>query len=509
MENFNDAGAKLEGNQKKLLVELTRLLNFDHPAPINQSAIGKAIGIDSAKISIAVKLLKEKGFILEEGKEGRLNCYRLNADVTPPGEEPKKLATQHMSSDNQFVSATPAGTELMMAFEIIDKGLPANISGYDPAAGSVPWDDEEDDDEDDEEYEDEDDEEFDPDDIQEALEDADDASKRGLTRMIEDYDLSVIVRKNQPLSVLRRIVKRKLRELKDDEKPSGYRAKTNLGKVDFPPEIYFQFVKTKLSEPQLEQLSERTLKLTGMVKSADLMGQIGLYESLAMELTSAVREQEIAVIGLGRHLPEALVKSIIPKIKGKTKILFRPLSEFPRVIPKIIQDQILQVQEKKVFDEYHILYMDGSGQKKLETVAEKIQKKDPILFGKIHEQPDRLYFIIDWTDEFCDLTLDKMIEHIKVDDPEFKLDAVGDVDQDYVNRIVEDTKKRRLRLKQTDPRTWRRLLREEEAATREREEHAKSLKNMESGGDSAEMFVKTLIQLKGKSWMENMLSEDE
>jgi hypothetical protein len=43
--------------------------------------------------------------------------------------------------------------------------------------------------------------------------------------------------------------------------------------------------------------------------------------------------------------------------------------------------------------------------------VEEEKKKDPILFGVI-QNSRKLYFIGDWTDEFCDLTLDKMMEII-------------------------------------------------------------------------------------------------
>jgi len=43
---------------------------------------------------------------------------------------------------------------------------------------------------------------------------------------------------------------------------------------------------------------------------------------------------------------------------------------------------------------------------------EEIQKmKDPILFGMIKES-NRLYFIDDWEDEYCDLTFDEIIDVI-------------------------------------------------------------------------------------------------
>jgi hypothetical protein len=42
---------------------------------------------------------------------------------------------------------------------------------------------------------------------------------------------------------------------------------------------------------------------------------------------------------------------------------------------------------------------------------EKQKMKDPILFGYIKET-DRLYFIADWEDEYCDLTFDEIVDVI-------------------------------------------------------------------------------------------------
>ncbi len=43
------------------------------------------------------------------------------------------------------------------------------------------------------------------------------------------------------------------------------------------------------------------------------------------------------------------------------------------------------------------------------TPDEHRKMKDPILFGWIKEN-NRLYFIADWEDEFCDLTFDEIVD---------------------------------------------------------------------------------------------------
>lgn len=46
------------------------------------------------------------------------------------------------------------------------------------------------------------------------------------------------------------------------------------------------------------------------------------------------------------------------------------------------------------------------------TQKEKEKAKDPILFGVI-QGSRKLYFIGDWIDDYCDLTLEKMMKTIK------------------------------------------------------------------------------------------------
>ncbi|MDU7184950.1 MAG: hypothetical protein E6294_02830, partial [Klebsiella sp.] len=72
---------------------------------------------------------------------------------------------------------------------------------------------------------------------------------------------------------------------------------------------------------------------------------------------------------------------------------------------------------KDKFDEFFIVFTDYTGEKEREVKKERIEK-DPILFGAfLNEETkvvaDRFYFLGDWIDEYCDLTLDKMICSMK------------------------------------------------------------------------------------------------
>ena len=62
----------------------------------------------------------------------------------------------------------------------------------------------------------------------------------------------------------------------------------------------------------------------------------------------------------------------------------------------------------------YIVYTDYS-KKEERVIEENKRRKDPILFGTFQSVEakvciDRFYYLGDWIDEYCDLTLDKMIQ---------------------------------------------------------------------------------------------------
>ena len=240
--------------------------------------------------------------------------------------------------------------------------------------------------------------------------------------------------------------------------------------VVITPAIYFQFVKSKLTENAQSDLSAKLNKLKGMMLSADMLKQQALYEELALQFAGIVRELEVSSINCGKRIPEATVKHFINHIKERP-VKFDKFENFPRVVPADIAVRIKEVQDANVFDSLHIVYVDYVNEE-LKTTKQKIREKDPVLFGKLAFQPDTLYYICDWIDEYCDITLEKIIEVIKVDDPTFKLDEVPEVDDEFIKRTMEEIGRRHLALKKTNPRNYRRLMEEQEEAAEERREQA-------------------------------------
>ena len=72
-------------------------------------------------------------------------------------------------------------------------------------------------------------------------------------------------------------------------------------------------------------------------------------------------------------------------------------------------------EQKELFDDMYVIFTDYTGSER-SNIEESKRAKDPILFGALkiaNQLSSRLYYIADWEDEFCDLTLDKLVKEFK------------------------------------------------------------------------------------------------
>lgn len=455
-------------------------LTKDKAEPVNQTELAKSLGERPENVSTAMKHLQAENVIVQDGKLGSVNTYKLG-DAAPEGEEVLVWVNNHI------IISTPAGTEVMAAFARLEDRY-REITGEDVEEMKRLHPDDDYDDEDDWD-EDEEDESWSG--RGETWEDAADEIDE-----MDRYELRHFARQNgiklRPVKAdvrtMRRLVKQEYRKIFDGRST--------------PPEVFFQFVKSKLKTTELEDLSKRLLKLSGMVRSTELTGQRALYEHLAVELVGIVREQEIAAMGMNITLPEKVVTELVPMVP---KLKYDRFENFPRIVPKFVMDRIAAVKLANIFDEYHILFIEGSKKEKLQTNEDKIRRKDPILFGKVKEFPERLYFIIDWTDEFCDMTLAKMVSHIQANDPEFSLDKIGMVDPEYFAQTMVAAKQRKENLKKTNMRNYRKLMADEREASSLRESKARL--DYAIAEQNEDEFIKNLIAQKGESWLATVQEE--
>lgn len=252
----------------------------------------------------------------------------------------------------------------------------------------------------------------------------------------------------------------------------------DTGKIH--PRLYFKFVKSKMTRLQQKELNERLSKLQKLLVQAEDLGQKALYEELARKVAIAVKEQEINVCGIEYAIHGEIINKYRNKVKGPT-IGFCKLESYSRPIPANVKKRIEKCKELKLFDQYWVLYLeykdklDVDDTKKSEatekkTNKEKIKEKDPILFGVQDYMPDKHYFIIDWIDEYCDLTLDKFVETIKKDDPEYDLDKIDDITPEILQKLVKESRERIDRLQKTRRDNYKQLMEEEDNSYKTKKE---------------------------------------
>lgn len=245
--------------------------------------------------------------------------------------------------------------------------------------------------------------------------------------------------------------------------PAGVGMKyENRGNIN--PKLYFSYVKSKFTMIQQEALKKNLTKLKKLIVLSKEMKQQAYYESLCLELAKTIREQEAQALGYDKKIDVSTIEKFRYQVKDNC-IKFEPLEKFPRVIPKKVRIVIKRLQNLKVFDELHVLYIDYTGEV-VKTNKEKIREKDPILFGRFSFAPNTFYYITDWVDKYCDLTLVKLVDTLKVTDPEFELDSIPEIDDKYVKKIMQEVDDRVKRLSIARPSNFVGLMAEEDGMKR-------------------------------------------
>jgi len=187
------------------------------------------------------------------------------------------------------------------------------------------------------------------------------------------------------------------------------------------PMEYFK----KLKESKCFTSTEDTKKFKeialNMLKKAATLNQVTLAKKLRFAIECYEREEKILNAGYNTYLRKELVLEFLEMVNkiDKDAISIINLKDYPREIPDDIFNKVEKLQKDKIFDEYYVLFTDYTGKIQKDIEKEK-REKDPVLFGcfinKKSNRPDiddvfdRLYFIGDWVDEYCDITLDTILE---------------------------------------------------------------------------------------------------
>lgn len=173
------------------------------------------------------------------------------------------------------------------------------------------------------------------------------------------------------------------------------------------PYQYFQFVKNKVNEMNDRDLNKLYSISTELLKKYEKTGQIKAAKKLAFHIKSILKEKKIIDLGITKFIYRSDIENYIDNIANDVVKIIE-LDNYPREIP----DELVETIEKTrdIFDEMYVLFTDYTGE--VEKEVEK--ERDPILFGsfidrKVDEMSQRMYYLGDWIDEYCDLTLDKLV----------------------------------------------------------------------------------------------------
>ena len=176
---------------------------------------------------------------------------------------------------------------------------------------------------------------------------------------------------------------------------------------EMTPYQYFQFVKSKVNKMNDENLNKLYSISSELLEKYKKTGQVKAAKKLAFHIKSILKEKEIIDLGITKFVYRDDIENYIDNIaKDVVKII--ELKNYPREIP----DELVETIEKTkdIFDEMYVLFTDYTGE-----VEKKVEKeRDPILFGSfidrtVDEMSQRMYYLGDWIDEYCDLTLDKLV----------------------------------------------------------------------------------------------------
>ena len=183
-------------------------------------------------------------------------------------------------------------------------------------------------------------------------------------------------------------------------------------KQEITPSQYFESLNEAKKTITTEALKESYGVFVTLGQKYVKTGQVESLKKLRFLADAFTKEEKLIEMGINTYVYKDVVEDYITTVADKT-VKIVELSRYMREIP----DEIVETIEKTrgVFNQFYVVFTDYTGKEERKVEKER-RDKDPILFGVFKNNTtisDRFYFLGDWVDEFCDLTLDKMVEQYK------------------------------------------------------------------------------------------------
>ena len=184
------------------------------------------------------------------------------------------------------------------------------------------------------------------------------------------------------------------------------KTKTKPKPITITPMEFFKSIKNNSKE--LSKIEKRVEGYLEALKHAKLMGQTALEEKLTKQIDVVRSETQLYASGFKTIIEEEQIVKFYKKSEKGIRLDY--IKNFTRVIPSDFLETKKLLDEKCIFDNYAIMHYDKDTKGFALTAAEEEERaKDPILFGLI-DGSRKLYYIGDWEDEYCDLTLENFID---------------------------------------------------------------------------------------------------
>ena len=194
------------------------------------------------------------------------------------------------------------------------------------------------------------------------------------------------------------------------------------------------FATLKNSKLELTKTKDILEKYEKSLIEAQKNGQQSLVEKLLVKKDAIASETFLIEKGITKYVSEDQVVKLYKATDKSKHLKLTYLKNYVRIIPSEVVKLKDKADELKIFDNYVILHYDPFNNSTDLTIKEKKEKiakaKDPIMFGVIKNSRN-LYFIGDWEDQFCNLTLDRMMEILS----EKELNLSNESVKSYIDEI--------------------------------------------------------------------------
>ena len=171
-------------------------------------------------------------------------------------------------------------------------------------------------------------------------------------------------------------------------------------------------------------------------------GQIDAAKKVKFLIDNVEKEKKLLELGINTFVYFKDISDYVENVKDKQLSIIE-LSRYEREVPDEIVDVVAMCKENNLFDEYMVLFTDYHKEMSKKT-RKQDREKDPILFGIfLNKDKDtvcpRFYYLGDWEDEHCDLTLERMLAKIG-DDKAHKVEAPAKTLEELTEKLNSLTK---------------------------------------------------------------------